>query len=256
MEYGLQPSETGVFDGFAYELWLPNDRGPRPAVLILHGAGSRKENHADFARVAAGQGFVALTFDNRGHGSTEGELGPRTITEIGRLARFVAERPEVDERQVALRGSSMGGLMAIHVAAVTPQAAAVIAICPASERMLLEDVRGAAEGKPPRPGSAIASMRMDVPGLAAWLEEHDVREAVQLLGEKPLMLIHARDDEVIPYKFSDELYERASDPRRLLLLAGGDHRSAQHDSEVQGESLRWIALKMRQAKAAATENRG
>src|SRR6185436_10500289 len=103
MEYGLQPSETGVFDGFAYQLWLPNDRGPRPAVLILHGAGSRKENHADFARVAAG------------HGETEGELGPRTITEIGRLVRFVAERPEVDDQQVALRGSSMGGLMAIHV---------------------------------------------------------------------------------------------------------------------------------------------
>jgi fermentation-respiration switch protein FrsA (DUF1100 family) len=64
------------------------------------------------------------------------------------------------------------------------------------------------------------------------------------------MLIHARDDEVIPYQFSDELYEHAADPRRLLLLAGGDHRSAQHDAEVQGESLRLLALKMRQAKAS------
>jgi fermentation-respiration switch protein FrsA (DUF1100 family) len=252
MEYGLQPSESGVFDGFAYELWLPNDSRPSPAVVVLHGAGSRKENHADFARVAAGQGFVALTFDNRGHGETEGELGPRTIADIGRLVRFVSERPDVDEQQVALRGSSMGGLLAIHVAAVTPRAAAVIAICPASERMLLEDVRRVADGEPPRPDSALASMRIDASGLAAWLEEQDVRQAVELLGQKPLMLIHARDDEVIPYRFSDELYEHAADPRRLLLLAGGDHRSAQHDTEVQGESLRWIALKMRQAKAAAS----
>jgi uncharacterized protein len=247
----LEPSETGAFEGIAYHLWLPADQGPRPAVVVLHGAGSLKENHADFARVAVGQGFVALTFDNRGHGETEGDLGPRSIAEIGRLVRFLSERPEVDEEQIALRGSSMGGLLAIHVGAVTPRAAGVIAICPASERMLLDDVRRVAEGEPPRPDSALASMRIDARGLAAWLEEHDVRQAVELLGEKPLMLIHARDDEVIPYNFSDELYEHAVDPKRLLLLAGGDHRSAQHDTEVQGESLRWIALKMRQAKAAA-----
>jgi fermentation-respiration switch protein FrsA (DUF1100 family) len=249
MEYGNGPTESGEFDGFAYQLWLPNDRGPRPAVIVLHGAGSRKENHADFARVAAGQGFVALTFDNRGHGETEGDLGPRAVTEIGRLVRFVAERPEVDEQQVALRGSSMGGLFAIHVAAVTPQAAAVIAICPASERMFIDDVRAVAAGNEPRPDSALASMRIDATGLVAWLEEHDVRQAVEMLGEKPLMLVHARDDEVIPYQFSDELYEHADDPKRLLLLAGGNHRSAQHDAEVQGESLRWIALKMRQARS-------
>jgi pimeloyl-ACP methyl ester carboxylesterase len=248
MEYGIhEAGETGIFDGFAYQLWLPNIEGPSPAVAVLHGAGSRKENHADFARVAAGHGFVALTFDNRGHGDTDGDLGPRTVTDIGRLVRFLAERPEVDERLVALRGSSMGGLYAIHVAAVTPQVAGVIAICPASERMFLEDVRNVADGEPPRPDSALASVRIDARGLAAWLEEQDVRHAVALLGAKPLMLVHARDDEVVPYQFSDELYEHAEDPKRLLLLAGGDHRSAQHDTEVQGESLRWVALKMRQA---------
>jgi uncharacterized protein len=250
MEYGMKPSESGVFEGFAYHLWLPNDRGPRPAVIVLHGAGSRKENHADFARVAAGQGFVAMTFDNRGHGETEGDLGPRAVADIGRLVRFLADRPEVDEQRIALRGSSMGGLFAIHVAAVTPQAAGVIAICPAPERLLLEDVRKVANGEPPRPDSALASMRIDARGMAAWLEEHDVRQAVELLGSKPLMLVHARDDEVIPYRFSDELYERAADPKRLLLLAGGDHRSAQHDTEIQGESLRWLAHQMHQAKDA------
>jgi uncharacterized protein len=250
MEYGIQPSESGVFEGFAYDLWLPDDKGPCPAVVVLHGAGSCKENHADFARVAKGQGFVALTFDNRGHGETEGDLGPRAVVDIGRLVRFLAERPEVDEQQIALRGSSMGGLLAIHVAAVTSQAAGVIAICPAPERLLLTDVRKVANGDPPPPDSALASMRIDAPAMAAWLEEQDVRQAVELLGAKPLMLVHARDDEVIPYRFSDELYEHAADPKRLLLLAGGDHRSAQHDTEVQGESLRWLALKMRQAKGA------
>ena len=34
--------------------------------------------------------------------------------------------------------------------------------------------------------------------------------------------------------------DKAKDPKRLLLLPGGHHRSLQHDGEMQGESLRFI----------------
>jgi fermentation-respiration switch protein FrsA (DUF1100 family) len=87
-------------------------------------------------------------------------------------------------------------------------------------------------------------MRIDAKALAAWLGEHEVGDAVALLGDKPLMLIHAKGDEQVPYQHSEELYARASEPKRLLLLEGGDHRSAQHDAELQGESLRWLARVM------------
>jgi uncharacterized protein len=238
------PAETGHLDGIAYHLWLPPVDEPAPAVIVFHGAGSQKENHADFARAAVAHGFVALTFDNRGHGETEGSLGPGVIADLQRLARFVAERPEVDGRRVAVRGSSMGGLLAIHMAAASDAVAAVVAICPASEAMMLTSVRAVAEGKPPPPGSYLEAMRIDAKALAAWLEEHEVGDAVERLGGKPIMLIHAKGDEQVPYQHSEELHARAADPKRLLLLEGGDHRSAQHDAELQGESLRWLARAM------------
>jgi uncharacterized protein len=244
MEYARLPDESGRLDGIAYQLWLPYEQDPAPAVVVLHGAGSRKENHADFARAATSHGFAALTFDNRGHGESDGELGARVVADVQRLVRMVAERPEVDERRVALRGSSMGGLLAIHAAAASERVSAAIAICPAAEQMMLGDLRRVARGEPPPRGSALEDMRVDAPGLVAWLEEHDVREAVELLGPKPLMLVHARGDEVVPFQLTEELYERASEPRRLLLLEGGDHRSAQHDAEIQGETLRWLARAM------------
>jgi fermentation-respiration switch protein FrsA (DUF1100 family) len=236
----LPPDESGRVHGIAYNLWLPLARVPAPAIAILHGAGSRKENHADFARAATAQGFVALTFDNRGHGETEGDMGAGVIADLQRLMTFLAERPEVDERRIALRGSSMGGQLAIHAAAVSDKVAAVVAICPAGEEMVLGDMRRLARGEPPAPGSALAEMRLDVPAMVAWLEEHDVRDAVQLLGSKPLLLVHARGDDVVPHAFSEELYQLAEEPKRLLLLEGGDHRSAQHDAEIQGEMLRWL----------------
>jgi alpha-beta hydrolase superfamily lysophospholipase len=238
--YHRTPDEAGRLEGIAYQLWLPGGDAPAPAVVVLHGAGSQKENHIDFARRAISHGFAALTFDNRGHGQSEGELGPGVLADMQRLVRFVAERPEVDERRIALRGSSMGGLLAIHAAAVITGVAAVVAICPAAEHLMLEDLRPLARGKPPRPGSALESMRVDATSLAAWLEEHDVREAIELMGAKPVMLVHARGDEVVPYTISEELYERALEPKRLLLLDGGHHRSLQHDAEIQGEVLRWL----------------
>jgi alpha-beta hydrolase superfamily lysophospholipase len=245
MEYAVpQLPEMGSLDGIAYELFLPMRDDPGPSVLIFHGAGSQKENHADFARRAAGHGFVAMTFDNRGHGASEGELGPGVIADVQRLLAFFAARPEVDEARIAVRGSSMGGLLAIHAAAVSDRVAAVVAICPAGEHMVLDDIRALARGVRPSPASALASMRIDASAMAAWLEEHDVRDAVQLLGPKPLLLVHARGDEVVPFTFSEELYDLAGEPKRMLLLDGGHHRSVQHDPEIQGETLRWLEKSM------------
>jgi fermentation-respiration switch protein FrsA (DUF1100 family) len=246
MEYTLpqQPNEQDKLDGIAYALWLPFEEQPAPAVVILHGAGSQKENHADYARAAVANGFAALTFDNRGHGETEGSLGPGVVADMQKLVRFLGERPEVDERRIAVRGSSMGGLLAIHLAAASDAVAAVVAICPAAEWMLIEDVRRVADGRPPPEGSYLAAMRIDAPALVAWLGEHEVADAVERLGSKPLLLIHARGDETVPVGHSEDLYDRAAEPKRLLVLEGGDHRSAQHDAEIQGESLRWLARVM------------
>ena len=61
-----------------------------------------------------------------------------------------------------------------------------------------------------------------------------------MLGARPLILIHARGDERIPSEWSEELYARTLEPRKLIVLPGGHHRSAQHDPELQGIALRWL----------------
>jgi hypothetical protein len=39
---------------------------------------------------------------------------------------------------------------------------------------------------------------------------------------------------------SEELHQSAHEPKRLLILPGGHHRSLQHDLELQAESRRFI----------------
>jgi fermentation-respiration switch protein FrsA (DUF1100 family) len=212
-------------------------------MLILHGAGSRKENHADFARVCAARGWAALAYDQRGHGESADEMGPTALADVGRMAAFLAEREGVEPGRVCVRGSSMGGFVAIHAAASSRAIAGAIAICPAGEDGLRRALRSGELDFRASDGA-----RRD---LEAWLGEHDLREAVELMGSKPLLLAHARGDERIPYTWSEELHERAAEPRKLILVAGGHHRSVQHDRELQEVALRWIERELPEGGAAA-----
>ncbi len=201
-------------------------------MVILHGAGSRKENHGDFGRACAASGWAALAYDQRGHGESEDGMSPAALSDVGRMAGFLAGLGGVDPSRVCVRGSSLGGFMAIEAAATSAGIAGAVAICPAGAEHLARGLRG----ERPR-------MRIEPGGrepLEAWLAEHDLRQAVELMGSKPLLLIHARGDDQIPADWSEELHARAAEPRKLILLPGGHHRSAQHDPELHGVALRWL----------------
>ena len=60
--------------------------------------------------------------------------------------------------------------------------------------------------------------------------------------------MHARGDEQVPYTVSEELHEAAHEPKRLLILPGGHHRSLQHDLELQAMSRKFIRDAARRAR--------
>ena len=223
------PDDRGVHDGRAYWLWMPEGTPPWPGMVIVHGAGSSKESHADFGRACADNGWAAVSFDQRGHADSDEAMSPAALADVGRMAALLCSQEGVDAARVCARGSSLGGYLAIHAAATDERLAGVIAICPASDAGLR---RGLRDGS--------LQMRVDLEGFDAWLAEHDLREAISELDPKPLMLLHARGDERVPYAWSEELYVRAGEQTRLLILPGGHHRSIQHDPELQATSLRWL----------------
>jgi pimeloyl-ACP methyl ester carboxylesterase len=205
-------------------------------VVILHGAGSRKESHHDYARAAVAQGLAAIAFDQRGHGDSEGRLDGRAVEDVATIAATLREAIGDGRAPVALRGSSMGGYLAI-IAAQPTRAAAVVAICPASASGL-------------RRGLAAGDFAFDADGRAldAFLEAHELEPAVSELTA-PLLLLHAEGDERVPVEHSRELARAMSSPgSRLIVIPGGHHRSIQHDQELQGVSLQFIERALRAAR--------
>ena len=220
------PPELGELDGLSYALFLP-DGEPGAGVVILHGAGSAKESHFDFARGCRADGIAALAYDARGHGRSDGRFGPGAVDDVLAMVELLREQVGT----VALRGSSMGGFQAIHAAARDPSLCAVVGICPAPEASLL---RMLGSDEPLR-------FECDLAATDRWLRSSDLFEAVGRLGsDTALLLMHARGDEQIPWTASEQLHAAAHQPKRLLILPGGHHRSLQHDLELQALSRRFI----------------
>jgi hypothetical protein len=220
------PSEISVYEGLSYALWLPPDTAIKGGVVVLHGAGSCKESHYDFARALLPVGLASVVFDQRGHGDSDGPLDGRALADVAAMAGLLRSRSRVD--LVALRGSSMGGYMAL-AAAENAGARAVVAICPASggglRRALRNDER---------------HFDADVEAVDAVLAANDLDQIVPAL-ELPVLLLHATGDEVVPVEHSRELSAGLrGEGSRLIEVPGGHHRSIQHDAELQAFSIRFL----------------
>jgi len=223
------PPELGTRDGLAYALFLPEGT-PTAGILVLHGAGSAKESHYGFARAARAQGLAALAYDARGHGRSTGEFGPTAFGDALSMLDVLHEHAPA----VGIRGSSMGGFCALHVAAMEPSIVAVVAICPAPEDLLLRMVRAEGDDAP--------EFAFDREAVERWLSSLSVYEAVRRMpNETSLLLMHAQGDARVSWTVSEELHARAAvERKRLLVVPGGHHRSVQHDLELQAESLRFV----------------
>lgn len=234
------PARTGLCEGLAYSLWLPApEKVTLGGVVVLHGAGSCKESHRDYARALMTAGLAAVTFDQRGHGESEGPLDGRVLADVATMASLLRSACERPELPIALRGSSMGGCLAI-LAAPLAGASAVVAICPASPEGLRRGLH-----------ARRFQFEADVSALDAVLAGCDLHSAVDQL-ELPLLLMHASGDEQVPVEHSQELaHHFTSDRSRLIVVPGGHHRSIQHDPELQAASVKFVLAALAEAPARA-----
>ena len=100
---------------------------------------------------------------DRGAVWARGGRGPRGA------GGWLAARPEVDGRRIAVRGSSMGGLLAIHAAAAATTSRRQWRSAPRPSGCWPRTCSACSTGAPPR-GSALSEMRIDAPALAEWLD--------------------------------------------------------------------------------------
>lgn len=228
----------------AGRLFLPAGR-PEGALLVCHGAGSRKENHEIMGEQAAEDGLAALTFDFRGHGESGGVLGPDAWRDtVAAGERLLAES---GARWLAARGASMGGCMLLLAARARPGLfRSLVLLCPADGASLLAGLDelggepGAAVGGPP--GREYGG-RFDTAALRPFLETLDLVAAAESLPR--VLLAHARDDDAVPFAHSERLAAVLAPPSEFICLAAGGHHGPGRSPLVARATLDWVRANAR-----------
>lgn len=119
-------------------LYLPETAGVEqvPMVVLGHGLGGTRELRlAAYAErfVAAGMAVLAFTYRNlgdSGSGPRQVLSMPKQLADWDAALEYVAALPEVDEKRIAVWGTSLGGGHAISVASRHPEIRAAVSQCP------------------------------------------------------------------------------------------------------------------------------
>ena len=204
------------------------DRPAAGGVLLAHCFTCSKQvlTMTRLARGLADHGYAALRFDFTGLGESEGEFGATNLASgvgdvIAASRALSAQVPGVQ----ALVGHSLGGAAALLAAPQLPEVASVVTIgTPASPAHLarvrpeLDDLPDGAHVEVVIAGRSFEVERRFLDDL----EDHDQHGAVAGLG-RPLLVLHAVDDEVVPIAEGERIFAAARQPKAFHPLLGADH---------------------------------
>lgn len=103
--------QTKDGETISFNVFEPDDGGKRkPAILIGHGVMVNKEMLKEYAIELAASGFVAITFDFRGHGQSSGKLNRNLLTQdVKAIKKYLESRGDIYIHKLGYIGYSMGG---------------------------------------------------------------------------------------------------------------------------------------------------
>jgi len=230
-----------------------------PVVLLLHGfASTRDEVGSMFrflANAMAADGISSLRIDFVSPTSVDPQSIPPFSEQIAMAAtalRWLISHPCADASRVGVVGFSLGGAVAISLAARVPQDVAAVVLWSSSG-----DVRhdlGASLGPIAREtalreGHVIVDLGFRVVSLsAAFFAGLDVEASVERVGRItcPLGIVYGADDPLIRYR--DAIVRNhgtyATEDRILTAtghLLGALDADAEVSQEVIGQTVRWMA---------------
>lgn len=201
----------------------------RGSVLLAHCFTCSKDLHTvtRLARGLAAGGYAALRFDFTGLGDSEGSFAETTVSHDVRDLVLAAETLiGRGYGPCAMVGHSLGGaatLLAAHRLKTVRSVAVVGA--PASP----QHVRGLlADGEEQIRADGTATVDVGgrpFPVAASFLDDlatHDQRAAVATLG-RPLLVVHAVDDQIVPISEGEEIFAAAAQPKGFVPLLDADH---------------------------------
>jgi dienelactone hydrolase len=193
--------------------------GRAPGIFILYGATMNKEGEWNgLGQDLADMGFAVLIIDQRGWGETGGVVPSfqadfstfadgrepvqhKMVYDALRCYDILKSRPEIDPARIYALGESMGGRYAIIAASMEKGIAGALIIS----------------------SSGYGLQQNPDPQVARFLNSIDPDHYVAWISPRPLIMVHSRNDKVVPFEMGQATFEKAKEPKKLIVTEGVGH---------------------------------
>lgn len=230
------------------QVYIPEQKQSRPALCLCHGVprGIPDPNDRGYPLLAqrfCDAGLVTLIFNFRGTGDSGGNFDILGWTrDLEAALEYLYSMKEVDKDKISVMGFSAGATVSIYVSARDPRVFSLISCaCPTQFRF-------AADAESTR--AAIAHFRNigiirddDFPAsVADWMDGCNKVKPIEQVAEispRPLLIVHGAQDDVVDPSSAWALYERAGEPKDILIVEGAGHRLRIAQKAMDG-ALNWL----------------
>ncbi len=189
-------------DGLKIAAWYVPANNARYTVLFCHGNAGNMTHRLDSINILNELGLNCLIFDYRGYGDSQGKPTEQgTYLDAAAAWQWLTNRKMISPDRIIIFGRSLGGSVAANLATKVNTAAMVLESAFAS----YEDI-----GKkfyPYMPVRLFAKFHYNTLDYVSRLH-------------CPILFIHSRNDEIVPFEFSLRLYEAANEPKKFVEVNG------------------------------------
>jgi uncharacterized protein len=193
-------------DGVRLNGWLAAYPGARTTLLWFHGNAGNISHRAEGMKLLHDKVKAnVFIIDYRGYGRSEGVVSEEGTYQDGLAAlRYLRSRKDLDGKNIALFGQSLGAAVATEVAARED--------CTA---LILE--------------APFASIREMARAIYPWLPIGPLLRTRYDVGEKikqvkvPVLVLQGDQDEVVPVEQSKKVFAAAAEPKKFHPIRGAGH---------------------------------
>ena len=217
MDYQGVSIETA--DGVTLHGWFVVGQSAR-VLLFFHGNAGNISHRLESIRQFRDLGLSVLIIDYRGYGQSGGRTTEKGIYRDADAAwRYLTEDRGIAASNILVFGRSLGASVASRLASQQQASALIVE----SSFTSVPDV--AQELYPWLP--------------ARWMSRfsHATRDYIRDV-RCPVLVIHSRDDEIIPFHHGEAIFAAANEPRTLLTLRGTHNDAFLRDERTYLEGIR------------------
>lgn len=190
-------------DGIELSAWYVPAGEAAPTVLFAHGNAGNISHRLETLQAFHDMGLAVLIFDYRGYGESTGSPSESgTYLDAMAMWRYLVEDRGLEAANVVVAGRSLGGAVAAWLAAEVDPGAVIL------ESSFTSVPKLAGELYPFLPARQLSRFEYDTEGYLSAVSS-------------PVLIIHGKNDEVIPFEHGRRLYTAAAQPKEFVELRGG-----------------------------------